>query len=159
MSRFQKEDLAWQAGLFDGEGSFFKVGRRGGCASLSMTDKPSVVRYQSILGIGKVTKRDNSPFKPVYECRVCSFEHVQYVASILWAWLGEAKKKDAIKVLKNMAKGRPSPGLGVHHTRKKCANGHPFTEKTTYVDKKGVRVCKVCRNESVKRWMKNKENK
>lgn len=37
-------------------------------------------------------------------------------------------------------------------TRKTCANGHEWTEETTYVCPKGIRGCKICRLDALRRF-------
>jgi hypothetical protein len=40
-----------------------------------------------------------------------------------------------------------------------CKRGHEYTEKTLFMTKKETRVCKVCRYENVRRWIKRNPSK
>jgi hypothetical protein len=39
-----------------------------------------------------------------------------------------------------------------------CPKGHEYNEKNTYIGKKGDRQCRVCRNESQKRYLEKRRN-
>lgn len=48
-------------------------------------------------------------------------------------------------------------GIGlcaINAVKTECQNGHPFDEDNTYVDPRGSRVCKKCRNKSLRRYRK-----
>jgi hypothetical protein len=59
------EEIAWAAGLFEGEGSITRFGRRGGSfdlrLGLNMTDEDVVIRFDAIVDRGKVY----GPYVPV----------------------------------------------------------------------------------------------
>jgi hypothetical protein len=103
-----REDLAWAAGLFEGEGSF-TVMRRGTAymsivAELGMTDEDRVREFHRIVGVGNVTthiSRDitRSHYKPIHVWKVGSFEGVQAVIGLLWFRLGTRRRGKAIEIL------------------------------------------------------------
>ena len=100
-----RENLAWAAGLFEGEGSFSlnRTGDNLRCqAAVAMTDEDTVVRFRDILGVGKVY----GPYGPYagskkvfWRWHVYSAEHVQAVAAMLWPWLGDRRRTRATEVL------------------------------------------------------------
>lgn len=102
-----RENLAWAAGFFDGEGttSCVKHLHKYNYPVLVVAQsEPSVLlKFQSIFGMGKV----NGPYKyknrpnnqPYYQYRVHGFEKVQAIVAMMWNWLGERKKAQAIKIL------------------------------------------------------------
>lgn len=47
----------------------------------------------------------------------------------------------------NLDNMRDMASKGRHHMQRKtaCVNGHPFTERTTHVDVRGHRQCRICR--------------
>jgi hypothetical protein len=104
-----REELAWAAGLFEGEGSFFLTTiRKNGkeyvypTAALRMTDEDSVLRFQRIIGFGTVHSRDfkdhpkYSHYKKSFVWRANGFERTQAVAAFLWSGLGK-RRKEAVR--------------------------------------------------------------
>ena len=103
--QINREDLAWAAGLFEGEGSF-TFARRGKyvsiVAELGMTDEDRVKRFQEVLGIGNTTvhtKPIKTHWKTMYLWKTGSFEGVQAVISMLWPWLGPRRRNRAKEIL------------------------------------------------------------
>lgn len=101
-----KEDVAWAAGLFEGEGTIYgnkKPTRRNHKMALmvSSTDKDVVDRFQSIVGQGRV----HGPYqfggrkKPLYQWVSGKFETIQFLVAVFWPWLGERRKAQAVAVL------------------------------------------------------------
>ena len=103
------EDIAYLAGLFDGEGSIYFAKRiekkkkhkgKGYRTSMSqrismevtMTDE-SVIRWMhEILGVGTVNKKprkglrkDGTPYLKQYKWR-CTFRDAYYVCLLIWPW-------------------------------------------------------------------------
>lgn len=102
-----RADIAWAAGLFEGEGSFTygtsPHGYRRAVAELGMTDRDPVLAFWSIVGVGNVTthhkpsaKKRND--KPIHLWKTASFEGVQHTAAILWPWL-HSRRRDKISYL------------------------------------------------------------
>lgn len=110
-----REDLAWAAGFFDGEGSFLirnqpyqtKAGRKRGKyarASLDHTERDQLVRFQHIIGLGRIDKGHKSKLgkKEIWRWVVDGHEHVQAVGAKLWAWLGVDKASKLAFVLRGV---------------------------------------------------------
>jgi hypothetical protein len=151
-----KEELAWAGGLFEGEGSFYSTSKSGSNASISMTDLDSLERFQKAVGLPiKIKRRKLNPeYKPVYEWRTGKFEYVQALGAMLWNYLGQRRKRQVVDCFKYKAasvKSRNGVGLG----KTTCPNGHLYDEKNTYIDKRGTRICRTCRNKSSLNWFKN----
>jgi hypothetical protein len=101
-----REELAWAAGLFDGEGTFYcglnaqSRGYKIPCLTvkLSNTCYPVVQRFQTaIMGLGHLYNR-NMPkvhWKPQLIFSTGKFEHAQAIIAMLWPFLSEAKRKQA----------------------------------------------------------------
>jgi hypothetical protein len=102
-------ELAWAAGLFEGEGSFVehRVNKRSMSTQISMTDLDSLERFWSAVGVGTIAGpyqyasqgRDRSSHKPYYKWAVYGFENVQYVVALLWFGLGVRRRARATEVL------------------------------------------------------------
>lgn len=105
-----REELAWAAGFFDGEGY---VGlahqhwkdrcRRQLHAHIAQTDPRPLERFQAAIGFGRVTKRNtDTPYlankqhwKDQWRWDVSSFEHVQAMTAMLWVFLCPIKQEQA----------------------------------------------------------------
>lgn len=118
MSEF-RENLAWAAGLFDGEGSIGRYrytnhGKRYSRSQMTMhmCDRDVIARFVKILDVGvlngpynystKTTKR-----KSAWYWSIAGFERVQAVTAMMWPWLGKRRKAKAKQVLAADRKTQP----------------------------------------------------
>lgn len=121
-----REQLAWAAGLFEGEGCFTSSKPRdlkGNCARgvgalIKMTDKDVLDKFCSVVGVGNVSgplKRsesyDKASYKPIYLWQVGSFETVQHVIACLWPWL-HSRRKIRIKEVLSVYHANPPQKIG-----------------------------------------------
>lgn len=106
-------ELAWAAGLFEGEGSFIlqKSNQqyahvRGVRAVLCSTDGDVVLRFSKAIGLGSICLRGNYPGhlgkKQVFQWSTSSFEHFQVVVAYLWFGLNKRRRKKARELLRAM---------------------------------------------------------
>lgn len=109
----RKEELAWAAGFFEGEGCFFlhkqRNGRiRRGTATLSNTDFDVLKRFHTIIGVGKIYKVNmkNSKYKQAWQWRLSAREQFDYFASLVEPYLGKRRleKLNEIKKLRTREK-------------------------------------------------------
>lgn len=122
MIEVNREELAWAAGFFDGEGSAGvctgSSGRFYLTLSVGQNNQSTLVRFQkAVLGLGRqygpytYKKRPNT--KPWYNWKVSTFQSVQAVIAVLWQFLSEPKRfqiKQALTAWKGQSKkkrGRP----------------------------------------------------
>lgn len=92
------DDVAWAAGLFEGEGCFsFRRDPRYNysqwTAKLSMKDEDIVRRFHAVVGVGTVTYADPPSWRraghvPMWLWRVGSREGVRHVVDLLSPLLG-----------------------------------------------------------------------
>jgi hypothetical protein len=99
-------ELAWVAGLFDGEG-YIGAGGVPGCRTIEMSiaqasadEVPlTLTRVSLVLGVGRLKgprQLHNSWSKlPQYVWCARSFEDVQFATALLWRWLGPVKRAQA----------------------------------------------------------------
>lgn len=95
-----REELAWAAGIYEGEGSCgpnMQKGRPYPRMVMKMNDHDVVERFGLILGVGVVKpyctpdmKRNGRKTMSLWG--VYGFEGVQAVAAMFWPWLGERRK-------------------------------------------------------------------
>jgi hypothetical protein len=155
-------DVAWAAGLFEGEGSVIMTSARVGKTpklALSMTDEDVVRRFYQKVGLGHV----NGPYirtdgtKPQWAWNVTSFEKVQALIAQWWPWLGSRRRARATEVL---LAARLAPIKAAHRMR--CPQGHPYSGANVIVvtrrsnDRnragKQIRLCRTCSYANTRRY-------
>jgi hypothetical protein len=98
-----RDEIAWAAGLFEGEGCFAWTGTPS--VILGMTDRDIVERFAAIVGFGLLYEEPRRPpEQTLYRWRANGFENVQAVLAMLWQWLGPRRRARAVEVLRR----RPS---------------------------------------------------
>ncbi len=136
-------DIAWAAGLFEGEGSCMIRGKkRQPVLALSMTDEDVVRRFHTIVERGTVnTYRAYQPNrKRQWHWQVASKDDVLYVLALFWDYLGERRREVACEVIERAAKLNEHVGF--------CDRGHDLSlPEHVYVHAKtGKRFCRTCRS-------------
>ena len=147
-------DLAWAAGLFEGEGCFNVYTRKSGKQQvqmrLGMTDEDVVVRFKSIVGCGTVRgpifRRPDE--KPMWDWCIYEAVQVRRLIDVFMPWLGNRRRAKALEVLEKAAFIRVAAGIRTH-----CPQGHPYSGDNLVVERVGPakashlgRRCRVCRN-------------
>jgi hypothetical protein len=97
-------ELAWAAGLFEGEGCIraHSQSRSSVQMTLAMTDEDSVRRFhRAVSGLGNVTGPyvQKEGWKPAWAWRCSKFEHVQAIVVFLWYGLGDRRRAKCLEVL------------------------------------------------------------
>lgn len=101
------DEIAWAAGLFEGEGSIIlKRDLRGwsyGYLVVGITDKDVLVRFASICGAGHLTNENGNRvrrphYKPRYDWQCTRHDDVGRLLELFLPWLGERRKRRAIYV-------------------------------------------------------------
>lgn len=122
---FDTHELAWAAGFFSGDGTFgaYKSRRMGGsyrrlAASLpqaSADDVPScLLRFRAaVLDIGRIagprTREEGWGRLPQYRWETWGFAETQAVIALLWSYLTEEKRTQALSALVAARDARRSP--------------------------------------------------
>lgn len=99
-----REELAWAAGFFDGEGTtsaFMHVNRWQIQLAVSQNNLDTLERFQAAVhGVGKIYgPYDRNRKNPIYTYKIGGYERVQAVISMLWPWLTPHKKEQAATAL------------------------------------------------------------
>ena len=157
-----KTEIAWVAGLFEGEGCIvhrhYPRRKRGGSTVrqlvLGMTDQDVVRRLHAITGIGRVYKK--APGKPHWKPQLswvsCTYGESASLLKKLLPYFGRRRAAAARKFLADPAKpvgGQQKPN---------CKRGHPKTGDNLYVSPAGVRHCRKCTRRAQKRWAREHPN-
>lgn len=135
-------DIAWAAGLFEGEGSVgMSSSQRQPRVQLVSTDEDVVRRFVEIIGRGNVRgyHKTAAHHKDYWQWSVQSKDDVLYVLNLLWPYLGERRRERAIEVIERASKMRDA----ANH----CNRGHDLEDPdNVYVHRKtGKRYCRACR--------------
>ncbi len=95
-----KVDIAFAAGLFDGEGCF-STSVQGCQAALTMTDLDSVQNFLRAVGFGDIkTVKVPENRKPAWVWRVNGFEKVQALYAMIYPWLNQRRRARGAEVLR-----------------------------------------------------------
>ena len=115
-------DLAYAAGLYEGEGSCvvnkctrtLSTGERKDYPiarlTIAMTDLEPLERFQEALGMGVIYgPYAKGAHKPVYHCHIEGLEKVRQAAYRMMPWLSSRRKDQIMKVLEYDYNIEPSP--------------------------------------------------
>ena len=98
--------IAWAAGLFEGEGCMSIQDRRnrqtGYRLSIEMTDKDIVERFQNLMGVGNITTRQRRHWKPTYTWRMNRRDEVRRILNLLLPYFGNRRAHKALDILDDL---------------------------------------------------------
>lgn len=98
------EAWKWLAGIYEGEGSITRNGKRTGHGmqlTVTMKDEDVVRRLLAVSGVGSVEgpyARDNPAWSVMWRWAVRKRHDILYVLSSIWNELGKRRRKQALKV-------------------------------------------------------------
>lgn len=99
--KYDHTELAWAAGLYDGEGCTTNRGNNQPVMSISQSDPYVLERFAKAVGVGKVHgpyMREGKPnVKPIWNYQSGTFEHTQQCLAAIWKWLSLHKRAQAMK--------------------------------------------------------------
>lgn len=114
-----REELAWAAGFFDGEGCVYlsKMNKQKNAPKsihfdIAQIDPYVLERFKKAINLGKVygpynnkTKR-NPNSRPYWRYTICGFEKCQAAVAMLWEWLSPIKREQATNALQGYINAR-----------------------------------------------------
>src|SRR6266404_5019609 len=132
-----REELAWSAGLFDGEGwvGYTGVSRRGGhqfSLVVNQVDRRVLDRFAAAVGVGHVSgprlsaRHDGYHRQPQYRYAVGSHPQVQAVCALLWTWLSPVKRaqfREALTTALPVSHRRHRPPVLCEHGLRRWKSG------------------------------------
>lgn len=158
-------DLAWLAGLIEGEGSFSHHVERKQVHSLRirvvMSDEDVVRRCLMVSGLGTFhgphQDMRNPAYKPTWAWQVSSREDVVALMTALRPLMGERRRSQIDECL--AIHGAYPPRLPYQYQLEKthCPQGHPYEGENLYVDR-GTRYCRTCAKERRRAWYQAKRS-
>lgn len=147
-----REQVAWAAGLFEGEG-YISFGGNGIGKSgrlrlgLGMTDPDRVELFQAIVGVGSchIVRKRQPHHKETLKWSTTNFEQAQAVITMLWPWLGPRRRAAARNGLLLTQQVRDR----LQASRLYCKRGHLKDDANVYVwrgtnGRHGQRQCREC---------------
>lgn len=143
---WSRENLAWLAGLLEGDGCF-TTGSNPGCLRVeaAMSDLDVLEKAQSIAGMGNISGPYNKSgvgSKPMYRWHVTDTKNAYALMAGVYTWLG-SRRRSRITELFSMAYEAGPKGLRKTH----CVNDHALTDDNVYTAPNGRRSCRICRRE------------
>lgn len=172
-----RTELAWAAGLFDGDGSTCLAKHRTQeghvTAEVSITQASScglpeaLTRFREVMGgvgrtYGPYAGRGHA--EPIYRYKALRFTDADHVLRSLWPWLGSVKRIQAAFVMATVAAQphlpRGNPAWGSHKTH--CVNGHeyatarirPYVARAGGTERRASKQCLVC----VREWARRRRS-
>lgn len=144
-------EIAWAAGLFEGEGScFVRVQRKNRAGEvreyatpvvvISMTDRDVLERFAAVVGTGNVRqiKGPKNATKPVYRWLTAGAKTAIPILEAFSPWLGARRLERANEVLAVARSLRPNG-------RDVCAKGHVYAEGNLRLVRNGDYIARRCR--------------
>jgi hypothetical protein len=100
-----RNEIAWAAGFFDGEGSTTARLRKGRLrqrpttnVSIGNTNLDQLSRFNCIVGCGHIygpRHNRNKSYKPIYQFMTTRQQDAEHILAMLWPHLGEEKRNQA----------------------------------------------------------------
>ncbi len=138
-------EIAWAAGLFEGEGCIVLRAKRAAELTVGMTDRDVIDRFHRVVGAGYVLteSRTKDGHKTLHRWMCGKSADVRAVLAAFLPYFGARRAEKATEVLARLV---DNPGSRSH--RQHCIHGHEFTAENTYLhirDGKTCRSCRACR--------------
>ena len=143
-------DIAWLAGLFEGEGNI-SIAKNGGTRlTIRMCDRDVIDRVNEMFPctniqvvVPKPVRASFNQPQTQYAWRISNPTKVREILLLLLPWFGERRAAKACEVLAHLD-SRPGIG-GRNRLKTHCAQGHEYTPENTYIRKGTVhRHCRAC---------------
>lgn len=141
-------ELAWAAGLFEGEGhiglyAYPPSDRRAGLFHrslvLAMCDEDVVKRFHRTVGVGRLRQvpppRNKPAWQPSWRWECSRWDEIEPMLRSFLPWLGQRRALRATEMLEN-------PPRFVRGKDGRCVRGHD--PEDVYVAPNGKRYCRAC---------------
>jgi hypothetical protein len=141
-------DVAWFAGLFEGEGCIHRPNSTVCHISIRMTDRDIVERAEALFpmpnGIRCYKQNGGLGTKPLYEWNIARHAEVVRILGLILPYLGTRRTGRALALMEYIA-NRPGQG-SFERNKTHCPKGHEYTPENTYRSPcgRGGRMCRIC---------------
>lgn len=151
-ANWTRENLAWAAGLFEGEGCI-----RDYQLVINMTDADVLKKFHFIVGfgsfLGPINRNVPAYWKPMYRWTGSGAGRVYPFLAAIWQFLGDRRRTRAEESIKKCLIKRFNRGSGSSH----CINGHLMDEMNMRISS-GKRYCRTCAKAHQIKHKKKKKN-
>ena len=134
-------NIAWLAGLLEGEGSFVFNRKAGGRCDvriqLNMTDQDIIERAAKMLG-RSVYRAQRGGDKPQWYVRTTGIKSISWIMTI-YGLMG-ARRQKKIRELLAYWKAQPIP----YNKRGTCPQGHPYDREYKSTNGRRIRRHRIC---------------
>lgn len=152
-----REELAWAAGFFDGEGHCSYTNRKINLA-INQIDTYVLERFSAAVnGLGKIYKpkpKANPNHNDIFMWKTSNFEHTQAVIAMLWEFLSPIKRND---ISRAMILNKANMSNNYKYTKRDLSYNGKIINKTTAMDNGLLKYFtgKKCKRGHVsERWIK-----
>lgn len=145
-----REEIAWAAGLFEGEGCIHELKKTSASLSVAMTDLDVLERFREVVGAGHIgdARQRQANWKPIYQLQIYGREDVARILALFLPWFQSRRRAKAMAVLKRL---ECNPGR--HADKTHCSRGHLLSDNNVYRWKRDPRrrICRTCHRENAQR--------
>jgi hypothetical protein len=147
MNELTPAEVAWLAGIYEGEGSCAITRGRAIRVEIMMTDQDVVDRIYTLTGLGSVhiLPPRGDKYKTAYRWSIGSIDAVEFLQSVI-PWLGERRAGRALDAIQNWKTNKRQSTLG----DTECINGHVYETPGNRRTKYGT--CHQCNLDASRRY-------
>lgn len=158
-------EIAWAAGVFEGEGSIIhsvqKTGNRGNrstrrALTVKMCDLDVLQRMKRVTGAGNITgptiRNAERGWRPQWAWQVTRWDDVQRVLTAFLPYLCERRTAKAVELLAD------PPRPIAEKMAQACCRGHERTPENLYLAPSGARVCRPCQAMHQRKYSEKKRH-
>lgn len=163
---YSEAEIAWFAGLFEGEGCIYIDDKGKVRLTVRMTDLDIIERVNAMFPCSKIQVVNAPPRDPggavpktAYAWNINKRTEVRDILKLILPWLGERRSLKAMEALNILDIERPFGRYNAEKTE--CPYGHPYSPENTYKSPgRNHRNCRECMRESNKRgYLRRKTEK
>lgn len=147
MNELKESEIAWLAGIYEGEGTCTITSGRAIRVEVVMTDEDIVRRICYLTGCGTVRtlSQRGENYKPSYRWSIGSMDAVNFLTAVL-PWLGQRRAQRANEAVENWTTNKRQSTAGDIF----CVNGHRYDAPGNRRTKYGT--CHLCNLEASRRY-------
>lgn len=153
MRELTEAEVAWLAGIYEGEGSCSITTGRAIRIEIVMTDKDIIERLQTITGVGTIQTLPprKTNHKEAYRWGIGGINAVVFFESVM-PWLGQRRKQRAQDAISNWKTNKKQSSRGDAY----CVNNHEFNAPGNKRTKWGS--CHLCNLDASKKYREKRRS-
>jgi hypothetical protein len=101
-ANWTRENLAWAAGIIEGEGCWKSVKVNSGTLAVVMTDEDTILKLKDVIGGGSIKTRILPSGKTAWVYTLCTGRAVYAIAVAVWPWMSKRRRQQIRTMLANM---------------------------------------------------------